>query len=60
MIPIHWRLRGIHRVKAVDRLLRSRDVAGAHVFSVTRLLRIGPWSLMVFRYRPGQVDDVEG
>lgn len=49
----HWWLAGPRRVRDVDRLLRHREVPGAHVASATRLFRIGPWMVMAFRYRPG-------
>lgn len=41
----HWRIAGP--------LLRYTRVRGAHVATVRRLLRIGPWSLSLMRCRPG-------
>lgn len=52
----HWWLAGPHRVHNLDRLLRHRNVPGAHVATATRLFRIGPWMIMAFRYRPGEID----
>lgn len=58
-IPPHWSVAGWHRVSrdGLARLLRARNVRGAHVSDVYRLVRIGPISLMVFRYRPGHVEE---
>lgn len=57
LIPWHWSLRGPRRVRNVDGLLRHRNVRGGHVADVYRVLRIGPWSLMLFRYRPGETEE---
>lgn len=52
----HWSFSGPLRVKTVGRLLRHRNVRGAHVAAVTRLFRFGPWSVLVFHYRPGRIE----
>jgi hypothetical protein len=54
----HWSLAGPHKVSRPELLLRHRNVGGpAHVAVVRRLLRIGPWSIMVLRYRPGHLEE---
>lgn len=40
-----------------DKLLRVLNVRGGHVATFRRLLRIGPYSVIVLRYQPGHVDE---
>ncbi len=60
MSRAHWAFKGWHRVRNIDGLLKHRDVPGAYVASATRLLRVGPWMLMAFRYRPGPAPTKNG
>ena len=56
MIPLHWRLRGPSRANHA-RLLRYRNVWGGHVGGLYRIVRIGPFSLMLLRYSKGEVTE---
>jgi len=49
----HWGLGGRSRRRPARELLRWVDVPGAHASTIRRLFRIGPWSILVVRYRPG-------
>lgn len=59
LIPRHWRFTGPRRVSQLGRLLRYRNVPGAHVAAMWRIVRIGPWTLLAIRYRPGNVEEPE-
>lgn len=52
----HWRIAGPSSARPAADLLRYTRVRGAHVATVRRLLRIGPWSLCLMRYRRGRAD----
>jgi hypothetical protein len=41
----------------VRRLFRNINAAGRHVGSFRRMLSLGPWTLYVARYRPGNVEE---
>jgi hypothetical protein len=36
-------------------MLKWRNVLGGHVAGLYRVVRIGPWSLILLRYRKGEV-----
>lgn len=56
-LPAHWWLSGPQRrARNASDLLRDPNLAGAHVATFRRLLRIGPFGLYVMRYRPGNTE----
>lgn len=55
-LPLHWGLRGPSRTNRVG-ILRWRNVYGGHVAGLWRVLRLGPWQVLLLRYRPGEVDE---
>ena len=56
--PGHWSLRGPQRRSAdVQRLFRNVNAAGRHVGSCRRLLALGPFTIYMARYRPGNVKE---
>lgn len=52
-LPPHWWIAGPSKPIPASRLLRRTHVAGGHASTYRRLIRIGPWSIAVIRYRPG-------
>lgn len=58
VIPNHWAFRGpqIRQVRPAHEVVRQPNVAGAHLSSFRRLVRIGPWAIYFGRYRPGTID----
>jgi hypothetical protein len=50
---LHWRFAWRGRPRPARELFRWVDVPGAHASTVRRLLRLGPWSILIVRYRPG-------
>jgi hypothetical protein len=57
LIPWHWSIAGPTRPRPAARLLRVLNVRAGHVATFRRLLRIGPYGVIVLRYRPGHVDE---
>lgn len=53
VLPPHWWISGPSKPRAASELFRHTHVAGGHASTYRRLLRIGPWSIGVIRYRPG-------
>lgn len=53
---MHWWFAGMSPARDASLLIRRRDVAGAHVETFRRLVRIGPFGIYLFRYKPGTVD----
>jgi hypothetical protein len=56
--PAHWAISGPGRKSAdVHRVFRNINAAGRHVGSFRKLVSVGPWTLHLTRYRPGNVED---
>lgn len=51
----HWAFKGFQRRARADvsLILRDPDMGYAHVGSLRRVVRVGPWGLYLMRYRPG-------
>lgn len=57
-LPPHWWFNGPQRrARPAGDLFRDPNVAGAHVATFRRLIRIGPVGLYVMRYRPGSAPE---
>lgn len=52
-LPPHWWINGPGEPRAASELFRWTRVRGGHASTYRRLFRIGPWSVAVIRYRPG-------
>ncbi|WP_431895830.1 hypothetical protein [Micromonospora haikouensis] len=52
-IPPHWWFAGPSKPRPASDLFRETHVPGAHASTYRRLIRIGPWSISLLRYRPG-------
>lgn len=52
-LPPHWWINGPSKPRVASELFRFTHIAGGHAATYRRLLRIGPWSFAVIRYRPG-------
>ncbi len=57
LVPWHWSLAGPTGPRPASRLLRVLNVRGGHVATFRRLLRVGPYGVIILRYRPGHVDE---
>lgn len=57
----HWSLAGPQfdgsRLRPPTELFRHRNARGRHIAGFRRLLSVGPWTLYVARYAPGNVED---
>jgi hypothetical protein len=60
LAPSHWAVSGVqrHARPAID-VFRHVNVAGGHVKTLRKVVRVGPWSLLLIRYAPGNVEDRE-
>lgn len=56
--PTHWALSGPGRKSAnLHRIFRNVNARGRHVGSFRKLVSVGPWTLHLTRYRPGNVEE---
>lgn len=53
----HWGLKGPTKARDAGLLFKVRNVAGGHVATFRRIIRIGPFSIMVIRYQPGHIEE---
>jgi hypothetical protein len=56
--PAHWALSGPGR-KSADprRIFRNINARARHVGSFRKLVSVGPWTLHLTRYRPGNIEE---
>lgn len=56
LAPAHWSLRGPQRrARDARELFRWVNARGRHAATFRRLLAVGPFTLYVARYRPGNI-----
>jgi hypothetical protein len=56
--PVHWSLSGPQRrARDARELLRWVNARGRHVATMRRLLSLGPFTIYMARYRPGNVEE---
>lgn len=55
--PAHWAISGPGRKADLRRVFRNINARGRHVGSFRKLVSVGPWTLHLTRYRPGNVED---
>lgn len=55
--PTHWAVSGPGRKADLRRVFRNVNARGRHVASFRKLVSLGPWTLHLTRYRPGNVEE---
>lgn len=56
--PAHWAISGPGRKsRDLHRIFRNVNARGRHVGSFRKLVSVGPWTLHLTRYRPGNVEE---
>lgn len=56
--PSHWSIAGPQRrARNARELFRRVNARARHVSSFRRLVALGPWTLYVARYRPGNIEE---
>ncbi|MFY1686397.1 hypothetical protein [Plantactinospora sp. WMMB782] len=52
MLPSHWWFAGWSKRRSAAEIFRHTTVRGGYAATYRRLVRFGPWSVGVIRYRP--------